>query len=93
METERLEYKLVMDDGPDTEVLGQVAHLEIGAAAFMAAVAKFPNRNIQLRHGRADHQAARWRAEADAGGADLHQSEKLRLGQGDNALYMLQSVM
>jgi hypothetical protein len=51
MEHEKLEYKIVMDDGPDTEVLGRVAHLELGAAAFMAAVAKFPNRNIFLRQG------------------------------------------
>jgi hypothetical protein len=51
METEQLEYKLLIDDGPDTEVLGRVAHLELGAAAFMAAVAKFPNRNIYLQRG------------------------------------------
>jgi hypothetical protein len=51
MGTEQLEYKLVIDDDPDAEVLGRLAHFELGAAAFMAAVAKFPNRNIQLRQG------------------------------------------
>jgi hypothetical protein len=51
MEPEKLEYKVVMDDGPDIEVLGRVRDLDFAAAVYMAAVAKYPNRNIQLRQG------------------------------------------
>jgi hypothetical protein len=51
METEKLEYKIVMDDGPDAEVLGRLAHLELASAAYMAAIVKYPLRNIQLRQG------------------------------------------
>jgi hypothetical protein len=51
MEREKLEYDVVRDDGPDTELLGRVRDLDFGAAVYMAAVAKFPNRNIQLRQG------------------------------------------
>ncbi len=51
METEQLEYKLVIDDGPDPVVLARLADIEIGAAAFMAALTKYPNRNVQLRQG------------------------------------------
>jgi hypothetical protein len=40
-----LEYKIAMDDGPDTEVLGRLAHLDIASAA---AIAKYPNRNVYL---------------------------------------------
>jgi hypothetical protein len=32
-------------------VLARVAHLDIASAAYMATVAKFPSRNVQLRHG------------------------------------------
>ena len=51
MEIESLEFKVVMDDGPDTEVLARAASLDIASAAYMAAVARHPNRNVQLRHG------------------------------------------
>jgi hypothetical protein len=51
VETESLEFKVVMDDGPDTEVLGRVSHLELGFALFTAAVVKYPKRTIYLRHG------------------------------------------
>jgi hypothetical protein len=51
MEHERLEFKIVMADGPDTEVLARLAHLDIGGSAYMASIAKYPKRNIQLRHG------------------------------------------
>ena len=51
MEVEKLEYKVVMNDGPDTELLGRVRDLEFGAALFVAAVTKYPNRNVYLRHG------------------------------------------
>jgi hypothetical protein len=47
----KLEYDVVMDAGPDTEVLGRVRDLDFGATVYMAAVAKYPNRNIQLRQG------------------------------------------
>jgi hypothetical protein len=47
METERLEYKIVMDDGPNSEVLGRVRDLDFGVAVYMAALTKYPNRNIQ----------------------------------------------
>jgi hypothetical protein len=51
MEHESLEYKIVMTDGPDTEVLGRLAHLELTGAVYMAAIARYPNRNIALRQG------------------------------------------
>jgi hypothetical protein len=51
MELERLEYKILMEDGPDTIVLGRVALRELGAAIFTAAMAKYPARNIALHHG------------------------------------------
>jgi hypothetical protein len=51
MEVEKLEYKVMMDDGSGTEVLGHVRDLDFGAAVYMAAVAKYPNRNIQLHQG------------------------------------------
>jgi hypothetical protein len=46
-----LEYKIVMADGADSEVLAHAASLDIAAAAYMAAVAKHPLRNIALRQG------------------------------------------
>jgi hypothetical protein len=51
MEHESLEFKIVMDDGPHSEVLGCVRELEFGFAVFTAAVAKYPKRNIHLRKG------------------------------------------
>jgi hypothetical protein len=51
MEIEKLKYKIVMDDGPDTVVLARLADLDLGAAAFMAATLKYPKRNVQLRQG------------------------------------------
>jgi hypothetical protein len=51
METENLQYKIVMNDGPDAEVLGRLAHLELASAAYHAAIVKYPLRNIQLRQG------------------------------------------
>jgi hypothetical protein len=51
MEHESLEFKIVMDDGPDTEVLARLAHLDLAGPAFMAAVFKYPKRNIALRQG------------------------------------------
>jgi hypothetical protein len=51
MEHESLEYKIVMADGADSEVLARAASLDIAAAAYMAAVAKHPLRNIALRQG------------------------------------------
>jgi hypothetical protein len=51
MERESLEYKIVMDDGGDTEALGLLASLDLAGAAYMAAVAKYPDRNIALRQG------------------------------------------
>ncbi len=51
MEHEKLEYKLVMDDGPDTQVLARLVDLELGAAAYMAAIAKHAARNVYLRQG------------------------------------------
>jgi hypothetical protein len=47
---DKLEYDIVMDGGPDTELLGCVRDLDFGAAVYMA-VAKYPNRDIQLRRG------------------------------------------
>jgi len=51
MELESLEYRVVMEDGRDTEVLGRLANLHLATAAYMAAIARFPTRNIALRHG------------------------------------------
>lgn len=58
MEYGELEYKVVMEDESfdgkppsNSEVLGRLAHLALATAAFWAAVAQFPKRNIDLRHG------------------------------------------
>jgi hypothetical protein len=51
MELESLEYRIVMEDGRNTEVLGRLAHLGMATAAYMAAIARHPKRNIALRHG------------------------------------------
>jgi hypothetical protein len=51
VEIEDLQFKIVMDDGPDTEVLGRVRDLDFGFAVFTAAIAKYPFRTIYLRHG------------------------------------------
>jgi hypothetical protein len=51
MELESLEYKLLMEDGRDTEVLGRLAHLNVATAAYMAAIARYPKSNIALHHG------------------------------------------
>jgi hypothetical protein len=51
MEHESLDYKIVMDDGPDTEVLGRLACLDIASAAYLQAIVKYPLRNVQLRQG------------------------------------------
>jgi hypothetical protein len=51
MEQESLNFKVVMADGADSEVLARAASLDIAAAAYMAAVAKHPLRNIALRQG------------------------------------------
>jgi hypothetical protein len=52
METEPpLEFKIVMFDGPDTEVLGRVRDLDFGFAVFTAAIAEYPKRTIHLRQG------------------------------------------
>jgi hypothetical protein len=40
METENLQYKIVMN--PDAEVLGRLAHLELASAAYQAAVVSIP---------------------------------------------------
>jgi hypothetical protein len=51
MELECLEYKIVMEDGHDTEVLGRLANLHMATAAYMAAIAWYPKGNIALRQG------------------------------------------
>ena len=48
MELESLEFKVVMDDGPNTQVLARAASLDIASAAYMAAVALY---HVRLRHG------------------------------------------
>jgi hypothetical protein len=48
MEREQLDYTIVMENGPHTEVLGRVRDLDFGAAVYTAAVTRFPKRNIQL---------------------------------------------
>ena len=39
MELESLEYRIVMEDGRDTEVLGRLANVDMATAAYMAAIA------------------------------------------------------
>jgi hypothetical protein len=51
MEHESLAYMITMADGADSEVLARAASLDIAAAAYMAAVAKHPLRNIALHQG------------------------------------------
>ena len=51
MERERLEFRVVLQDGADAEVLARLAHLDIATAAFKAAVVRHPGRNLELRHG------------------------------------------
>jgi hypothetical protein len=46
-----LDYKIVMDHGPDTEVLGRLASLDIANAAYLHVIVKYPLRNVQLRQG------------------------------------------
>ena len=40
-ELDKLEFKIVMDDGKDIEVLARVAHLDLARPAYTAAVLKF----------------------------------------------------
>jgi hypothetical protein len=51
MEREDLPYKIVMDDGPASVVLGHLADLDLSGAAYMAAITKHPRRNVYLRQG------------------------------------------
>jgi hypothetical protein len=44
-------HKIVMDHGPDTEVLGRLASLEIADAAYLRVVVKYPMRNERLCQG------------------------------------------
>jgi hypothetical protein len=37
MEREALEFKIVMDDGPDTKVLARAASLDIASVAYRLA--------------------------------------------------------
>lgn len=40
-----------IEDGRGTEVLGRLAKLHVATAAYMAAIARHPKRNVTLRHG------------------------------------------
>jgi hypothetical protein len=51
MEHESLDYTIVMDDGPDTEVLGRLAGLDIASAAYRQAIVEYPQRNVRLCQG------------------------------------------
>jgi hypothetical protein len=51
MGTERFEYMVALDDGPESEVLGRLSDLDFAAAVYMAAVAKYPKRNIRMLQG------------------------------------------
>jgi hypothetical protein len=48
MERESPEYKIVMDDDSDTEVVDRLAPLDLASAAYMA-VGRYPADNIMLR--------------------------------------------
>jgi hypothetical protein len=51
MEHESLDYKIVMEDGSDTEVLGRLASLDIASAAYLRAIVQCPRRNVRLCQG------------------------------------------
>jgi hypothetical protein len=51
MEHEDLPYKIVLDDGSESVVLGRLADPELGGAAYMAAITKHPRRKVYLRQG------------------------------------------
>ena len=51
MEHESLEFKIVMEDGPDTEVLARVRDFDLAFSFFTVSIAKYPGRNIDLRQG------------------------------------------
>jgi hypothetical protein len=51
MERESLDYKIVMDDGLDTEVLGRLGSLDIATAAYRQAIVQYPLRNVRLCQG------------------------------------------
>jgi hypothetical protein len=44
-------YKIVMDDSPDTEVLGRLASLDFASAAYRQAIVEYPLRNVRLCQG------------------------------------------
>jgi hypothetical protein len=45
MEHERLEFKIVMADDADSEILARLAHLDIAGSAYMASIARCPKRS------------------------------------------------
>jgi hypothetical protein len=51
MKYEKFEYNVVIDNGHESEVLGRLRDLEFAAAVYMAAVVKYPKRNIRLLQG------------------------------------------
>jgi hypothetical protein len=65
-EHERLEFKIVMDDGPNTEVLARLAHLDLAGPAYRAAVLKLSEPERLSPPRRSDHRASRRRAAAGA---------------------------
>jgi hypothetical protein len=56
MEHESLDYKIVTDDGLDTEVLGRLADLDIASAAYLSAIVKYPLRKYSS--GRANRSSS-----------------------------------
>jgi hypothetical protein len=51
MEHQSLEYKIVMDEAPDSEVLGRLAILDIAGAAYIGRVqATLRSRAVRNRH-------------------------------------------
>lgn len=50
MEHEFLDYKIVMDDGPDTEVLARLAHLDV-AGPVQGGRLKIPQAQHSAGHG------------------------------------------
>jgi len=52
MPYEKLEYNVVMGDGPDSELLGRVRDLDFGDGRLHGGLAKYPNRNIRLLQGK-----------------------------------------
>lgn len=44
------EYVVVLEEGPDLRVLARAERLDVAAAAYLAALSRYPRENADLRH-------------------------------------------